>query len=123
MERRTPQRHILRNVFKKAARPLSAQEALIEAKKTLPRLGLATAYRAINEMLEEGFLNVVSLPGDFQRFEISKREHHHFFQCNACDKVYDVEGCPGNIPKVVPQGFHLESHELILYGVCQSCLS
>lgn len=122
MERKTPQRDILRQVFKMAGRPMSAHEALEAAQASLPKLGLATAYRVIKEMIDEGFLKVVTLPGDSQRFEMVRHDHHHYFQCQNCQKVYDVLGCPGNINKVVPPGFRLHSHELILYGTCQTCL-
>lgn len=121
MERKTPQRNILRLVFKKAGRPMSAQEAFQEAKQAMPKLGLATAYRVIKEMLDEKFLKVVSLPGDAQRFEVTRQDHHHYFHCTQCNKVFDVVGCPGNMAKVVPPGFQLHSHELILYGLCDRC--
>lgn len=121
MERKTPQRNILRLVFIKAGRPMSAQEAFAEAKIAMPKLGLATAYRVIKEMVDEKFLQVVALPGDAQHFELARHDHHHYFQCTACNKVYDVIGCPGNMAKVVPPGFELHSHELILYGLCSSC--
>lgn len=121
MERKTPQRNILRLVFVKAGRPMSAQEALEEARQGMPKLGLATAYRVIKEMIEEKFLKEVSLPGDAMRYEVTRQDHHHYFQCTGCNKVFDVVGCPGNISKVVPLGFQLHSHELILYGLCDRC--
>ncbi len=122
MERKTVQRNVLRLVFKKAGRPMSAQEAYQEAKLSMPKLGLATAYRVIKEMIEEKFIKAVSLPGDSQRYEVTRQDHHHYFQCTGCNKVYDVVGCPGNISKVTPPGFEVHSHELILYGLCERCL-
>lgn len=100
---------------------MSAHEAYQEARLVMPKLGLATAYRVIKEMIEEKFLKEVSLPGDAKLFEVTRLDHHHYFQCTGCDKVFDVEGCPGNMSKVVPSGFQLHSHELILYGFCDSC--
>jgi Fur family ferric uptake transcriptional regulator len=35
--------------------------------------------------------------------------------------VFEVEGCPGNLRSVVPSGFRLERHEVVLYGVCRAC--
>ncbi len=122
MERKTPQRKVIREIFQHAERPLSAQEALNEARHYIPKMGLATAYRVIKELSDEGFLHPVDLPGDAQRFEVTGLAHHHYFQCNSCEKVYGINGCPGNFPNIVPMGFQLESHEVILYGTCQGCV-
>lgn len=101
---------------------MSAQEAYQEAKLSMPKLGLATAYRVIKEMIEEKFIKAVSLPGDAQRYEVTRQDHHHYFQCTGCDKVFDVAGCPGNIAKIAPPGFEVHAHEVILYGHCEGCV-
>ena len=48
-------------------------------------------------------------------------KHHHHFHCRICDRFYDVEGCPGGLSSMLPEGFELESHELTLLGRCAAC--
>ena len=63
----------------------------------------------------------MELPGEATRWEVAGKPHHHHFLCRACDGAYEVEGCPGDPRTVVPEGFLLEAHEVVLYGVCGSC--
>lgn len=121
MERRTRQRDAIRSAFTKAGRPLAVQEAHALALKTVPGLGIATVYRNIKALMEEGWLASVELPGEPPRYEASGLDHHHHFRCNECERVFDVPGCPGAMKSLVPRGYKLESHELVLYGRCPQC--
>jgi Fur family ferric uptake transcriptional regulator len=113
---------VISDLIEREARPLSAKEILDEGKKQLPKLGLATVYRAIESLLEEGFLVEVFLPGSSKRYEKKNLGHHHFFQCFQCDKAFGVSGCPGSFPQMTPKGFQVEGHEVILYGRCALCV-
>lgn len=121
MERRTRQREAIRATFAKAARPLAVQEAHELAMQTVPGLGIATVYRNIKTLVEEGELLPVELPGEAPRYEATGLAHHHHFRCNDCEKVFDVPGCPSALKSLVPRGYTLESHELVLYGRCPAC--
>lgn len=111
----------MRDVLIQAGRPLSPQEILEETQNTIPGLGLATVYRNIKAMVESRWLRVVELPGAPDRYELADIGHHHHFHCRRCDRVFDVEGCPGNLHAMTPEGFQLESHEIVLYGCCAAC--
>ncbi len=121
MERRTRQRDAIRAAFSKAARPLAVQEAHSLAMKSVPGLGIATVYRNIKALVDEGALEAVELPGEAPRYEASGLAHHHHFRCNRCERVFDVPGCPGAMKALVPRGFRLDAHDLVLYGRCAQC--
>ena len=122
MPRRTSQRSALRKALEQAGRPLSPQEALELARPHAVGLGIATVYRNLKALAAEGTLQPVSLPGESTaRYELRGKAHHHHFHCRLCRKVYEVKGCPGNIKPLVPRGFLLEDHEVVLYGLCSSC--
>ena len=121
MERDTAQRRAIRDVFEGSKRPLSPREILEAAQATVPTLSIATVYRTVKGLVEEGWLVPVDLPGEPPRYELSGKKHHHHFVCDACDRVFEVEGCPGNLRAVVPSGFQLDRHEVVLYGVCATC--
>lgn len=87
----------------------------------MPGIGMATIYRNIKSMLESGEITAVSLPGGGDRYEIAGHGHHHHFHCRLCDRMYEVDACPGDMRKLAPKGFVLESHELTLYGLCGDC--
>ena len=117
--RNTNQRRAIRQAIEDADRPLDANEVLAEA--NAEGLGLATVYRTLKLGVEEGWLKPVELPNAPTRYEMAGKKHHHHFECRDCNKVFDVEGCPGNLQALVPEGFTLEDHEIILYGNCGKC--
>ena len=82
---------------------------------------MATVYRSIKSLVEGGDLVSVELPGEPARYELSGKRHHHHFHCRSCRKVFEVEGCPRDIESLVPGGFELEDHEVVLYGRCAGC--
>jgi Fur family ferric uptake transcriptional regulator len=122
MKRKTEQRALIREVMGLATRPLTASEVLDLAQEKRAGLGIATVYRTINGLVEEGWLLPVDLPGEPSRYERRELEHHHHFQCQACRKVYDVPGCSGLPMTGVPSGFEVARHEIVYYGRCSECV-
>jgi len=122
MERNTRQRSAIRDAIAQAERPLLPQEVLDAAQLQVPGLGIATVYRNLKALVDEGALQPVNLPGENARFEMAGHHHHHHFQCRQCDRVFDVHACPGNLSALAPQGFTVEDHDLTLYGRCKDCV-
>lgn len=121
MERSTRQRSAIRSVIEAATRPLSPQEVLDGARGEVAGLGIATVYRNLKLLVEEGSVQPVELPGASPRYESTRLAHHHHFQCRACQRVFDVHGCPGDLGRLAPPGFSVDAHELTLYGHCAEC--
>ncbi|MEO1007489.1 MAG: transcriptional repressor [Planctomycetota bacterium] len=121
MTRDTRQRRAIRTVFADADGPLSPQEVLERAKHTVAGIGLATVYRNIKLMVEDSELSPVDLPGEPSRYESVQRaqQHHHFFKCEQCGRVFDIMGCVGNPDSLAPDGFSVTRHHIVLYGDCQ----
>ncbi len=123
MKRKTSQRQAIRDVLADAGRPLSVAEVQDAAAATVPGLGSATVYRAVNDLLADGFLKAVELPGQPARYERADLGHHHHFHCESCGKAFDVQGCPGKMSQLAPEGFEVRAHEIILYGRCPACVA
>ncbi|MEE8139137.1 MAG: transcriptional repressor [Thermoanaerobaculia bacterium] len=121
MQRSTHQRRVIRRVLVQADRPLSPSELLAAARALAPSIGQATIYRNLKALSEEGWLEVVDLPGEPSRYEVAGKGHHHHFVCRSCDGVFEVGGCPGDLRPLTPPGFQLEGHDLVLYGLCPAC--
>ena len=102
--------------------PRSAEEVREGLAEAGVSIGQATVYRLLKRGVEEGAYTPVSLADGGLRYEPADRGHHHHFHCGACDRVFDVDGCPGRFDPLVPEGFTLEDHELILHGRCRDCL-
>ena len=120
MQRETRQRRTIRRILEEAGHPLSPKEVLDAAQHTVKGLGIATVYRNLRTLQDDGWIAVVEVPGDSPRYEVAGKDHHHFL-CRDCDKLFEVDGCPGNVRAVTPEGFELEGHDFLLYGLCRSC--
>lgn len=121
LRRRTVQRAAIRVALALAGRPLRADEVLRAARRRKPGLGVATVYRALNDLVDDGFLVTVRLPGEGTRFELAGKQHHHHFQCRFCGGAFELDGCPRGLGAMAPHGFRVESHEVVLYGLCARC--
>lgn len=119
--RTTVQRSALRRAFETASRPLSPLEALAAAQGDVPGLGIATVYRNIRNLVDEGWLAEVPLPGSPSRYEVAGKHHHHHFRCRICDRVFEVDACPPDLRRLIPTGFQLEAHDITLIGCCSRC--
>lgn len=120
-KRRTQQQSLIRGLFQHTERPLSAQELLDAAVSIQPGIGIATVYRGIKTLLDDNFIIPVEIPGTTPRYEKPGVRHHHHFLCKKCDKVYTVGGCPGHLEKLIPPGFVMDSHKIVLEGSCVTC--
>jgi Fur family ferric uptake transcriptional regulator len=119
--RKTKQRDALVSVLERAERPLSVAELLEAASKRIEGLGVATVYRAVAALLDDGRIDAVEIPGEPTRYERSDKGHHHHFQCEKCDRVFDIAGCLDNLRKLVPPKFRVKQHSVMLYGLCATC--
>ncbi len=104
-----------------AARPLSVSEILELAQGKVAGLGIATVYRNLKALQAEGQIVRVDLPGLSARWEVTPECHHHHFLCTNCDRVFEVHGCPADMSGLLPGGYALEEHDILLRGRCVDC--
>ena len=123
IQRQTKQLEAIRQAFQVAERPLSIDELHQIGQTLVGSLGIRTVYRCVARLEAEGEVARVAIPGKSDRYELASVAdvHHHHFHCSKCDRYFDVFGCPGGLSKIVPPGFNLQSHELTLIGLCDSC--
>jgi Fur family transcriptional regulator, ferric uptake regulator len=120
-ERNTRQRRAIREAFERAGRPLSTEEVLSEAQATIQGIGMATVYRSIRSLVDEGWLTPVEVPGRTSLYERSGKEHHHHFVCEDCSRVFELDGCASEVKARLPRGFRATGHDVTIYGRCAEC--
>jgi len=125
MQRQTQQHRAIRAALDGAGRPLSPQEILDGARQRVRTLNLATVYRTLKRLVAEGAVQPVELPGEPPRYELrsAAERHHHHFRCRRCNSVFDLQGCVEGLKRLVPRGFRLRGHDIVLYGSCAACSS
>lgn len=121
MRRDTQQRNAIRKALADAGRPLAVDELFKLAQNGFAGLGIATVYRNLKTLQEEGQVIQVDLPGQSPRWEIVPEGHHHHFLCNTCDALFEIHGCPEGMAELLPKGYTLEEHDILLRGQCDAC--
>ena len=122
MSRKTQQRRWIRHVFETTRRPLSPQEVLDSARRQIKGLGIATVYRNLKTLNEDGWLRPVEIPGEPTRYEKAGLDYHHYFHCDVCGRVYDVPGSPGDLAEIIPSELKVNRHQVLLFGHCDACV-
>ena len=92
-------------------------------KKEIPNISLATVYRNLNQMAENGIINKISGLDGCVHFDHSIHPHHHFI-CTKCNKVYDVsyDVAPHLAEKLFEQtGLIANNCYISFRGICKDC--
>ena len=97
------------------------QEVLGQAQRACPGLGIATVYRSIRDLVEEGRVQRVVVAGSAPRYERTNVTHHHHFHCEFCGEVTPLEGCALKKNCRLPSGYKASSHEIVFTGACPNC--
>jgi Fur family transcriptional regulator, ferric uptake regulator len=121
-QRQTGQRLAIENVMRSAAGPLSVREIHERGAEAHPTLGIATVYRTLRLLVDDGRISPVILSDGETRYEMAGLGHHHHFHCRICGEVFDLPGCPVTLQKTYQGGYQVESHELTLHGTCPTCV-
>ena len=119
--RTTRQKEAIKAVLKEQDRPLLPDEIHRFALQSVPSVGIATVYRSIKNLMLDGQVRCVEIPGQPPRYEGTEKGHHHHFHCRECQTVFDLQRCVEGLKKLAPSGFQVTDHEIILYGLCKEC--
>lgn len=121
----TKQRQKLLDLLQQACRPMSAEEIFAEPSIQGARLALSTIYRNLDLMQGRGILIRTIFPDGLARYELAdSHSHHHYLVCTRCNRRQTFDVCPLKRMEStleVETGFTIESHNLMLYGICPEC--
>src|SRR5438445_6622132 len=100
-----------------------AHEIYRRVHKKLPRISLATVYRNLHSLVEEGKIRTLLLDGQAARFDPETSEHDHFV-CEKCGRVVDLflrRARRIDLTSLAKQGYVVTTHNLTVHGMCQVC--
>lgn len=101
----------------------SAEEIFEEIRKEIPTITLATVYRILNNLVENGKIIKIEY-GNKSFFDIFDEKHYHLI-CVNCNTIYDVydERLMNLIEKNLHENVDNEifGYSLIFYGLCEKC--
>ena len=103
----------------------TAQEIYEAVKRLRPNIGLASVYRILHLLVEQGYIKEVERSDDCTGYDGRVSRHDHAV-CTNCGALLDV---PVDIivssealeQAALAAGIELGTYEVRLYGLCPSC--
>jgi Fur family ferric uptake transcriptional regulator len=103
---------------------VSAQELHERLRRTHPRLGLATVYRALEAQVRDGMATRLERSGHVSAYVACDADHHHHLVCTRCQRVDDLaEDVVRPTLQAVRRrhDFQVDHAALDFYGLCSRC--
>ncbi len=94
-----------------------------ELRKDIPHASLATVYRLLHVLAEEGVIGEIDLSDGAKRFDGQPGDHHHIV-CAKCGLTVDVpELLSGGAYEVIARwtGFEVNGVRMSWQGLCPEC--
>jgi len=99
----------------------SAQDIHASLRVTGQKVGLATVYRLLQQLSNDGEVDVLRNETGEATYRSCSQTHHHHLVCRVCGKTVEVKG-----PAVerwtermaVEHGYRDVSHTVEIFGVC-----
>lgn len=93
-----------------------------EVRETYPNVSLATVYKNLAIMTENGLLEEVKIPERKSVYEIKKEPHLHL-HCTRCGKIEDLGIDLQSIINEAEStsGYEVQTVDMVLRGICPEC--
>ena len=125
MQRMTKQRQAVFDELTRVTDFRSAQQIFEDLHSQGHRVGLATVYRSLQGLAEDGRVDTLrSSDGESLYRSCTSNHHHHHLVCRECGFTEEIE--QSQIESWVTSvaqahGFAGVEHSLELFGTCSSC--
>lgn len=126
------QRNIVLDIVKNNHVHPTAEWVYEKAKEQLPQIGIATVYRNLNALSENGDILRISTVGGPDRFDGNTMAHYHM-RCRKCRALTDIppkdEDAAKRMEENIRHAFHLDPEMIgevsinttLFEGFCGEC--
>jgi Fur family ferric uptake transcriptional regulator len=119
----TRQRKVILEELRKVTSHPTAEDLHRMVRKRLPKISIATVYRNLEILSDEGEVWKMDVAGTQRRFDGSTRNHYHI-RCNVCGRMDDVPmETVANMEETAAKcsGYRVFSHRVEFAGICPDC--
>ena len=124
MKRQTWQREAVRDALSTSEGFVSAQSLHSALRDGGSSIGLATVYRALADLAEEGEADSLQQEGESLYRACTPGSHHHHLICRSCGLTVEIEADEvEEWAKAIAakHGFTEPNHIVDVFGLCASC--
>lgn len=128
MKKYSKQRELILESLRNRKDHPTAEKLFIDLKKQMPELGIATVYRNLIELYEEGLITKVKSKTGPDRYDGNELPHIHF-ECKNCGELTDIYLTQMQMEQLHTGMEELsnkaevkyEYSEIYLNGLCKKC--
>lgn len=123
MKRQTKQRDEVRLALRGRDAFVSAQDLHLELAQSGSGIGLATVYRALNSLVDEGEADALTREGHTV-YRACDPGHHHHLVCRECGVTIEIHAdeVESWAKRVASEhGFVAARHVVDIFGLCPQC--
>jgi len=124
MKRNTWQREAVRAALAEREHFVSAQALHAALRDGGSPIGLATVYRALTDLADEGEADSLQQEGEALYRACTPGSHHHHLICRSCGMTVEITADPVEewARQVAAQhGFTRAEHIVDVFGLCEAC--
>lgn len=129
MKKYSKQRELIIENLKQRRDHPTAEKLFLDLKKQMPEIGIATVYRNLTDLCEEGSIAKIKSKTGPDRYDGNEKEHIHF-ECSKCNQIIDIyldENNQKQIEKIIEEvvtreEIQLKHTEIIIQGLCKKCI-
>jgi len=120
----TPQRQCIFQILHANPGHSTAEDIYAVAKRQMPTMSLKTVYETLHSLVALGQIQQIDLGTRSFLFDPDVNRHHHLV-CSSCGRIQDVDLdlSPIAVNAAQEHGFVLGQSEVILRGLCPSCVT
>jgi Fur family transcriptional regulator, ferric uptake regulator len=123
-KRNTWQKSAVKHALTESKGFVSAQQLHLVLKNHGSTIGLATVYRALNDLIDQGDADSLQSQDGEVLFRACGEGHHHHLICRNCGKTVEIEA--NRVESWADQvakehGFSDPSHTIDIFGLCAPC--
>lgn len=119
-ERHSKSRDVIYETLASTKSHPDAEWVYEQARLKSPGLGIATVYRNLKRLSEEGKIVIIETNNGSVHYDACVLPHAHFI-CEKCGKIIDIDFPEVPFNEAEKAGFKVKRGKVILYGDCPCC--
>jgi Fur family ferric uptake transcriptional regulator len=122
--RLTPQREMIVEAVAHSPKHLSAEEVYHLVQGRTRAMDIATVYRTLDLLVEEGLISRIDVGGDRSLYATTHHGPHIHLVCRRCGEVTEADQSliqPLEEGLQAAHGFTPDLEHIAIFGLCQEC--
>ena len=124
LSKRSHQQDVVRSSIMDRFDHPTAEQVYMKARQKCPKISLATVYRNLDKLVNEGVVNKFTVQGEPDHYDPVRKEHYHVY-CTNCGRILDIDiEMNDKLSKLIRKqtGVLVNSIQLLAKGFCKDCV-